>query len=289
MTIISGTGNSRTLALQTTTSGGTATTALSLNATQDATLAGTLTFGTSGSILSGTTGSIGLTATGTNQSIAINPSGTGTVTVTGSNAFVTTNTTGTFGGYRFQTSGNDRWTNAINGSADLIISRFNSSGVFQDNVITMFNASGMVAIGSVGSTGARLKVGGSLSQAAWGLAGTIFQATGSTYTDTSSSGTVASAVGSSFAGPTFAASSATTFTDAATLYIGGAVVAGTNVTLTRTHALWIDSGSFRLDGTTGPGVGLGTLTNAPSAGDPDKWIPINSDGTQYWIPAWAAS
>lgn len=43
MTITSGTGNSRTLVLQTTTSGGAATNALSLSATQDATIGGDLT------------------------------------------------------------------------------------------------------------------------------------------------------------------------------------------------------------------------------------------------------
>lgn len=43
MTIIAGTGNSRTMALQTTTSGGVATTALSLDASQNATVTGNLT------------------------------------------------------------------------------------------------------------------------------------------------------------------------------------------------------------------------------------------------------
>ena len=42
---------------------------------------GNLTFGTSGSVLNGTTGSIGLTATGTNQSISLAPTGTGTLNV----------------------------------------------------------------------------------------------------------------------------------------------------------------------------------------------------------------
>lgn len=40
-----------------------------------------LTFGTSGSVLSGTTGSIGLAATGTNQDVSLTPSGTGNVVV----------------------------------------------------------------------------------------------------------------------------------------------------------------------------------------------------------------
>jgi hypothetical protein len=48
-----------------------------------ATLGGNLTFGTSASVLNGTTGSIGLTATGTNQNITLTPSGTGQISTTG--------------------------------------------------------------------------------------------------------------------------------------------------------------------------------------------------------------
>lgn len=40
--------------------------------------------------------------------------------------------------------------------------------------------------------------------------------------------------------------------------------------------------------TSAPGAGLGTLTNAPSAGDPDFWLPVTINGTNHWIPAWAA-
>lgn len=40
--------------------------------------------------------------------------------------------------------------------------------------------------------------------------------------------------------------------------------------------------------TSGPGAALGTLANAPSAGDPDFWLPITINGTTHWIPAWAA-
>lgn len=38
---------------------------------------------------------------------------------------------------------------------------------------------------------------------------------------------------------------------------------------------------------TGAGVGGGTLTNAPSAGNPDFWVPITVNGTNMWFPAWA--
>lgn len=86
MTIAAGTGASRTLSLQTTTSGSTATNALVLDATQGATLTGNLTFGTSTSVLNGTTGSVGLTATGTNQNISITPTGQGGVIVSAADA-----------------------------------------------------------------------------------------------------------------------------------------------------------------------------------------------------------
>ena len=38
--------------------------------------------------------------------------------------------------------------------------------------------------------------------------------------------------------------------------------------------------------TNGAGAGVGTLTNAPAAGNPTKWIPINDNGTTRYIPAW---
>lgn len=34
------------------------------------------------------------------------------------------------------------------------------------------------------------------------------------------------------------------------------------------------------------GAGLGTLTNAPTAGDPTKWIAIDDNGTTRKIPTW---
>lgn len=38
--------------------------------------------------------------------------------------------------------------------------------------------------------------------------------------------------------------------------------------------------------TNGAGASVGTLTNAPAAGDPTKWIAINDNGTTRYIPAW---
>jgi len=38
--------------------------------------------------------------------------------------------------------------------------------------------------------------------------------------------------------------------------------------------------------TNGAGAGAGTLTNAPAAGNPTKWIPFNDAGTTRYFPSW---
>jgi hypothetical protein len=54
-----------------------------------------------------------------------------------------------------------------------------------------------------------------------------------------------------------------------------AVPGGTTPVLTSTSAI-----------TSGAAAAAGTLLNAPAAGDPTKWIPINDNGTTRYIPAW---
>jgi hypothetical protein len=60
-------------------------------------------------------------------------------------------------------------------------------------------------------------------------------------------------------------------------YIGGTlgVPGGSTAVFTSTAAI-----------TSGAGASTGTLTNAPAAGNPTKWIPINDNGTTRYIPAW---
>lgn len=36
----------------------------------------------------------------------------------------------------------------------------------------------------------------------------------------------------------------------------------------------------------GAGVATGTLTNAPAATNPTKWIPVDDNGTIRHVPAW---
>lgn len=38
--------------------------------------------------------------------------------------------------------------------------------------------------------------------------------------------------------------------------------------------------------TNGAGAAAGTITNAPTAGNPTKWVGINDNGTTRYIPAW---
>jgi hypothetical protein len=70
----------------------------------------------------------------------------------------------TFGGFRFQIAGNDRYTFAYDGNnGNFIVSRFNASGVYQGNNITAFNSTGNVVIAGSGSAtdaGYRLDVNG---------------------------------------------------------------------------------------------------------------------------------
>jgi hypothetical protein len=55
------------------------------------------------------------------------------------------------------------------------------------------------------------------------------------------------------------------------------------LTITGDAAFLIHTGTALTDGA---GAALGTLTNAPTAGDPAKWIAIDDNGTTRYIPTW---
>lgn len=59
-------------------------------------------------------------------------------------------------------------------------------------------------------------------------------------------------------------------------------ITATNLTLATAATLLSTSVAL----TNGAGVGAGTITNAPAAGNPTKWISINDNGTVRKIPAW---
>jgi hypothetical protein len=136
---------------------------------------------------------------------------------------------------------------------------------------------------------------------AWGSAGVILQTAGNTWTDnsTAGSGTAALETFVSLAAPVLAATNSSVVTTIAdTLYIAGPPTAGANQTLTNAYPLQIAAGTIAVPGgttavlastvtvTSGAGAGAGTLTNAPSAGNPTKWIPFSDAGTTRYFPAW---
>jgi hypothetical protein len=119
-------------------------------------------------------------------------------------------------------------------------------------------------------------------QACNGITGT--DKTGGNLTLASGKGTGAGAVSSLiFQTPTVLASGTTaqslatrlTLSSAGATFTGGLTALGGAVFLTTSSAL-----------TDGVGAGAGTITNAPAAGNPTKWIGINDNGTTRYIPAW---
>ena len=80
--------------------------------------------------------------------------------------------------------------------------------------------------------------------------------------------------------PTYRFVGASTLTDAATLYVSGAPVAGTNATITNAYALWVDSGLSKFDGA----VTLdGALTS--TAGNISLTQAVAASGSPVFITA----
>lgn len=118
---------------------------------------------------------------------------------------------------------------------------------FAGFTITLDNA-GVSTLNSSAATGLILTPGSKTGTP--GVAGSGLVVAAQTFTDsaTAGSGTAAIYSGSSFARPTVAAvNTSVTVTDAATLYVANAPLAGTNVTLTNPWAIWVDAGNVRFD------------------------------------------
>lgn len=111
--------------------------------------------------------------------------------------------------------------------------------------------------GTLTVSGAPLVLSGNISAASWGLNGLKLKGGGSTLTDTSGAGTVATGATNVLGGNTIAATNTRTITDYYTAYINTAT-AGTNVTLTNKWALGL-GGSLQ--------IAAGTFTAAQSALD----------------------
>lgn len=92
--------------------------------------------------------------------------------------------------------------------------------------------------------------------------------------------------------PTYAFSSASTITTAATVYIDDAPQAGANATITTSYAFWVDAGIVRIDGAVALGGGaaptLGTIGGAgPAAAAQNEWLRIDTQNGVRFVPVWA--
>lgn len=127
----------------------------------------------------------------------------------------------------------------------------------------------------------KLYVAGGLSQAGWIAAGAgiNFVTAAATFTDTTSSGTIAGTYINRFSAPTIAASNSTTLTQVANLRVD-APVAGSNVTFTNpAYAAWFGS-SIRIDGFVGLGTVPAALFHISGAPSVPAWS-INGIGLRF--------
>ena len=125
---------------------------------------------------------------------------------------------------------------------------------------------GNLSIGSATAQNAKLSVSPTWSKAYFANGGVAFSVYDGTFTDTSSTGTVATARATVFGTQTFASSSATTYTNASSVFIGGAPIAGTNVTITNAWALYVNGGTSLFGGAIVPKTAGGSDIGSSSLG-----------------------
>lgn len=108
---------------------------------------------------------------------------------------------------------------------------------------------GTTIIGNACVVRGRLQSSSNTSLSSWGTVGISFDSASATFTNTSSSGTLASPqVSASFRAPIFASTNTLTLTEAVNLYVSGPPTAGTNTTLVDPLSFLVDSGISRFDG-----------------------------------------
>lgn len=145
----------------------------------------------------------------------------------------------------------------------LINPTFSSSGS-SSQLLADFQT-GSVSHVNISSAGT-LTIQNNITAAAWTTNGTQLAILAATLSDnTSAAGTVTTSVANGIGIPTFTTpANAVTYTNGATLYIAGAPINGTNVTITNKYSLLVAGGSTQFNGTLTVG-GLSALTGGFSS------------------------
>ncbi len=186
---------------------------------------------------------------------------TGTVTV--SNNLQVTGKIDALGGYEnlnpYRIFTGTSAVTVIDSGVGLREVRVNVSGT---NVTYFYNDSVYVPVtinaGNIVST-ATITRSGNVSAGAWGTTGIGISVPSATYTDTSSNGSVSGSHVNAFGAPTISASNSVNYTNASTVYIGGAPVSGNgNTTLANSWSLYVANGKVKIADT--------TLSNSASTG-----------------------
>jgi hypothetical protein len=203
-------------------------------------------------------GAVTMGGAGTGLAVTNNETVGGTLGVTGATT-LSAGATITTGGLTVSAGGA-----AITGATTLA----GATSVTNATASTSTATGALIVSGGVGVAGAINAASGvfgaAVSQAPT-TTGAFLATTNSTLTDnsTAASGTAANATFSSYAAPTLAASnSSVTTTNASTVYLGGAPMAGSNETLASTSALYIASNAVNPTGTATKSYGL--YANAPT-------------------------
>lgn len=206
----------------------------------------------------------------------------------------------------FQVAGVNRWRLQREATTlDFALRAEDAAGTLIDEPVRIVNAAGGLMslsrpttvagllTASAGLSGPFLTATGNRSVATIVSAGGVaFNTVASTYTDTASSGSTGGNFGvNTFATPTLAASSVTTFSGrAATVLIAGAPTAGTNVTLSAARSLYVASGTTETAALTSTGntsilnnggsgttnIGTGSTAGAVTIGGGSNTITVGS-------------
>ncbi len=135
------------------------------------------------------------------------------------------------------------------------------------NVSANLTCTGQTGLGTA-PTSAAVTIGGNESASSWTTNGIALRINAATYTDSSTpaAGTAATNHISAIAQGTLAATNGSvTTTNASSLYIAGAPVAGTNMTISNAWALYVNGGNCYFGGNLG-NIQLGNITNQNSNG-----------------------